>query len=78
MKKSCQSKTKYGDALFEKSYECGSGAGMKHIGFYLDGLNLTVNGKKVGMSCTPEAHLKLMCENNGVEETAAKKEIGNE
>lgn len=51
---------------------------MKHIGFYLDGLNLTVNGRKVGMSYTPEAHLKLTCENSGQKEIAEKKETGDE
>ena len=66
------------NALFEKSFECGSGAGMKHIGFYLDGLNLTVNGKQVGMSYTQTAGLRLIAESNGNEETAEKKEIGNE
>ena len=58
-------------ALFEKLYECGSGAGMKPIGFFLDGQSLTVAGKKVGMSYTPEAHLKLTYENNGDEEAKA-------
>lgn len=65
-------------ALFERSFECGSGAGMKHIGFYLDGQNLMVNGNRVGMNYTPEAHLKLMCGNNGDWEIKANKEIGNE
>lgn len=66
------------NALFEKSYECGSGQGMKHIGFYLDGLSLTVNGKKDGMSSTPEVHLKLTLDDNGDLETKAIKETGDE
>ena len=66
------------NALFEKSFECGSGAGMKHIGFYLDGLNLTVNGKQVGIKCTPEAHLKLIFEGNGNLGTEDNMESGNE
>ena len=66
------------NALFEKLYECGSGAGMKPIGFYLDGQSLTVNGKKVGMSYTPEAHLKLTLEISGLKETAGNMETGSD
>ena len=66
------------NALFERSYECGSGQGMKHIGFYLDGLSLTVNGRQDGTKSTPEAHLKLTLNDNGALETKVIKEIGNE
>lgn len=66
------------NVLLEKSYECGAGAGMKHIGFYLDGVNLTVNGNPVGMSYTQTAGLRLIAESSGNEETAEKKETGNE
>lgn len=66
------------NALLEKSYECGSGAGMRHIGFYLDGLALTVNGIKDGMSSTPEVSLKLTLKNSGVVEIEEKKETGGE
>lgn len=72
------SKEKNTNVLSEKSYECGAGAGMKHIGFYMDGVNLTVDGNPVGMSYTPEAGLKLIVKNSGLKETAEKKEIGNE
>lgn len=65
-------------ALFEKLYECGSGAGMKPIGFYLDGQSLMVNGKQVGMSYTPEAHLKLTLKTNGEKGTEGIKETGDE
>jgi hypothetical protein len=66
------------NALLEKSYECGSGAGMKHIGFYLDGLNLMVDGNKDGISNTQKASLKMMLNNNGKLEIAANMETGNE
>ena len=66
------------NALLEKSYECGSGAGMKHIGFYLDGLNLTVDGNKDGTSFTQKASLKMMLSDNGKLEIAAIMETGNE
>jgi hypothetical protein len=66
------------NALLEKSYECGSGAGMKHIGFYLDGLNLTVDGNKDGISSTQKASLKMMSSDNGKLEIAAIMETGNE
>ena len=66
------------NALFEKSYECGTGQGMKHIGFYLDGLALTVNGNPDGMNNTPEAHLKLTLKPSGELEIVEKKESGNE
>lgn len=72
------SKEKNTNVLFARSYECGSGAGMKHIGFYMDGLSLMVNGNPVGMSYTPEAGLRLTLGSNGSWETAEKKEIGNE
>ena len=65
-------------ALFEKLYECGSGAGMKPIGFYLDGQSLMVNGKQVGMNYTPEAHLKLILGNSGGSEIAGIRETGDE
>lgn len=51
---------------------------MRHIGFYMDGLSLTVNGNLDGTSSTPEAHLKLTLKNNGALEIEAKKETGNE
>jgi hypothetical protein len=66
------------NALSEKLYECDLEVEMKHIGFYLDGLNLTVVGKKDGMNCIPIASLKLTLNNNGNLETVAKMEIGNE
>lgn len=78
MKEICQSKTKSGAALLERSYECGSGAGMKHIGFYLDGYELMVVGRKVGTTCIPEVHLKMTLRNNGSLEIVEKKETGNE
>lgn len=64
------------NALLEKSFECGSGAGMKHIGFYLDGQNLMVRGSKVGMTYTPEAGLRLTASGNGNLETVVNMEIG--
>jgi hypothetical protein len=66
------------NALLERSYECGSGAGMKHIGFYLDGLNLMVDGNKDGISYTQKASLKMMLNDNGKLEIAANMETGNE
>jgi hypothetical protein len=66
------------NALLEKSYECGSGAGMKHIGFYLDGLSLMVDGNKDGISNTQKASLKMMLNDNGKLEIAVNMEIGNE
>jgi hypothetical protein len=66
------------NALLEKSYECGSGAGMKHIGFYLDGKDLTVNGKKDGTNCTQRVHLKLKLNDNGNLEIVENMETGNE
>ncbi len=66
------------NVLFERSYECGSGQGMRHIGFYLDGLDLTVSGKQDGTSSTPAAHLKLMSDGSGNLEIVEKKETGNE
>jgi hypothetical protein len=65
------------NALFEKLYECGSEAGMKPIGFFLDGQSLTVNGSKDGMNYTPEVHLKLTLKNSGVVEIEAPQENGN-
>lgn len=64
------------NALSERSSECGSGQGMRPIGFYLDGLNLTVSGNPDGMNCTPEAHLKLMLKPSGKLEIVGKKENG--
>lgn len=64
------------NALSEKSYECGSGQGMRHIGFYMDGLSLTVGGNPDGTSSTPEAHLKLMLSPSGKLEIVGKKENG--
>lgn len=66
------------NALSERSYECGSGAGMKHIGFYLDGLGLTAVGKKDGMTCTKVVHLKLKLNDNGSLAIVENMEIGNE
>ena len=66
------------NALLEKSYECGSGAGMKHIGFYLDGLNLTVDGNKDGISSTQKASLKMTSSGSGNWEIVANMETGNE
>ena len=66
------------NALFEKLYECGSGAGMKPIGFFLDGQILTVNGNRDGTNCTPEVSLKLTLKNSGVLEIEQKKETGDE
>ena len=51
---------------------------MKHIGFYLDGLNLMVDGNKDGISYTQKASLKMMLNDNGKLEIAAKMETGNE
>ena len=51
---------------------------MKHIGFYLDGLNLMVDGNKDGISNTQKASLKMMLNNNGKLEIAANMETGNE
>jgi len=51
---------------------------MKHIGFYLDGLNLTVDGNKDGISSTQKASLKMMSSDNGKLEIAAIMETGNE
>lgn len=65
-------------ALFEKLYECGSGAGMKPIGFFLDGQSLTVDGKQVGMNYTPEAGLKLTLKTSGEKEIEGIKETGDE
>jgi hypothetical protein len=64
------------NALFEKLYECGSGQGMKPIGFFLDGQSLTVNGNRDGTKSTPEVHLKLTLKNNGSLAIEEKKEIG--
>lgn len=66
------------NALLELSFKCGSGAGMKHIGFYLDGLDLTVNGKRDGTNSIPVVHLKLMLNNSGSLEIADNMEIGND
>lgn len=66
------------NVLFEKLYECGSGAGMKPIGFYLDGQSLTVAGKKVGMNYTPEAGLKLTSEISGAKATEESMETGSD
>lgn len=65
-------------ALLEKSYECGSGAGMRHIGFYMDGISLTVDGSKDGTKSTPEVNLRLTLKNNGSLEIEANMETGNE
>ena len=51
---------------------------MKHIGFYLDGLNLMVDGNKDGISSTQKANLRLTSRNNGKLEIAAIMETGNE
>ena len=51
---------------------------MKPIGFYLDGQNLMVNGKQVGMNYTPEAGLKLTLKTNGEKGTEGIKETGDE
>ena len=51
---------------------------MKPIGFYLDGQNLMVAGKKVGMSYTPEAHLKLTLKTSGEKGTEGTQETGDE
>jgi hypothetical protein len=51
---------------------------MKPIGFYLDGQSLTVNGKKVGMSYTPEAHLKLTLKTSGAKATEENMETGSD
>ena len=64
------------NALFEKLYECGSEAGMKPIGFFLDGQSLTVNGSKDGMNYTPEAGLKLTSEISGAKATEENMETG--
>lgn len=64
--------------LFEKLYECGSGAGMKPIGFFLDGQSLMVAGKKVGMNYTPEAGLKLTSEISGAKATEESMETGSD
>jgi len=53
------------NALSEKSYECELKTGMRHIGFYLDGLSLMVDGKKDGMNYIPNQLLKLTLKNNG-------------
>jgi hypothetical protein len=66
------------NALSEKSYECGSGAGMKHINFYLDGLEMTVVGKKDGMPYIQKANLRVTSRNNGGVEIVANMETGNE
>ena len=49
---------------------------MKPIGFFLDGQSLTVAGKKVGMSYTPEAHLKLTLEISGLKAIEENMETG--
>jgi hypothetical protein len=66
------------NALLEKSYECGSGAGMKHIGFYQDGQNLTEDGKTDGINCTLKVRWNLTLKNNGSLEIVDNMEIGNE
>jgi hypothetical protein len=66
------------NALSEKSYGCESEAGMRHIGFYLDGLGLTAVGKKAGMTCIKVVHLKLKLNDNGSLEIVENMEIGNE
>ena len=66
------------NAWSEKLSVCGSGAGMRHIGFYLDGLEMTVDGKKDGMNYTQRVHLKLKLNDNGSLETAVNMETGNE
>lgn len=66
------------NALFERSYECGAGAGMKHIGFYLDGLGLTAIGSGAGMSSTQKASLNRTLENNGASQTGAAMVIGDD
>jgi hypothetical protein len=66
------------NALLEKSFACGSGAGMKHIGFYLDGYELMVVGRKGGMNYIPEVHLKMTLRNSGHLEIVENMEIGNE
>ena len=51
---------------------------MKPIGFFLDGQSLTVAGKKVGMSYTPEAGLKLTSEISGAKATEESMETGSD
>jgi len=51
---------------------------MKPIGFFLDGQNLTVAGKKVGMSYTPKAGLKLTSEISGAKATEESMETGSD
>ena len=65
-------------ALLERSYECGSGIGMKHIGFYLDGLDLMVVGKKDGMPCTQKVSLRMTLEANGNLAIEGQMVIGDE
>jgi hypothetical protein len=65
-------------ALLERSYECGSGIGMKHIGFYLDGLDLMVDGNKDGIKCTQKVSLRMMSGNNGNLAIEGQTVIGDE
>ncbi len=51
---------------------------MKHIGFYLDGLNLMEDGKVGGINCTLKVRWNLTLKNNGSLEIVDNMEIGNE
>lgn len=66
------------NALLERSYECGSGAGMRHIGFYMDGYEMTVVTRKVGTNYIPEVRLKMTLRSNGNLEIVENMETGNE
>ena len=51
---------------------------MKHIGFYLDGYEMMVVGRRVGTNYIPEVHLKMTLRNNGSLEIVENMEIGDE
>ena len=62
----------------EKSSECESEIGMRHISFWLVGFDLTVVGQRVGTSSIRVVRLNRILNNNGNLEIAANMETGNE
>ena len=51
---------------------------MRHIGFYMDGYEMTVVTRKVGTNYIPEVRLKMTLRSNGNLEIVENMETGNE
>jgi len=66
------------NALLEKSYECESEVGMRHISFWLVGFDLMEVGPRVGTSCILEVRSSPTLKNSGSLATAVNMETGNE